>query len=83
MNSENFTNRRKVITAALAGGASSLLPSWAMGAEKTNLPIAYGERELMSFPEKKPMIVLPSEYLLRKRQPKQHCPSPHCPIDRH
>jgi hypothetical protein len=60
MNSENFTNRRKVITAALAGGASSLLPSWAMGAEKTNLPIAYGERELMVFPEKKPMIVLTS-----------------------
>ena len=60
MNSENFTNRRKVITAALAGGASSLLPSWAMGAEKINLPIAYGERELMAFPEKKPMIVLTS-----------------------
>ena len=60
MNSENFTNRRKVITAALAGGASSLLPSWAMGAERTNLPIAYGERELMAFPEKKPMIVLTS-----------------------
>jgi len=60
MNSENFTNRRKVISAALAGGASSLLPSWALGAERTNLPIAYGERELMAFPEKKPMIVLTS-----------------------
>jgi DMSO/TMAO reductase YedYZ molybdopterin-dependent catalytic subunit len=60
MSSENFTNRRKVITAALAGGASSLLSSWAMGAEKINLPIAYGERELIAFPEKKPMIVLTS-----------------------
>ena len=60
MNSENFTNRRKVISAALAGGASSLLPSWALGADRTNLPIAYGERELMAFPGKKPMIVLTS-----------------------
>lgn len=37
-----------------------MLPSWVMGAEKTNLPIAHGERELMAFPEKKPMIVLTS-----------------------
>ena len=58
MNSKNFLNRRKVITAALAGGASSILPLWAMGAEKINLPMAYGERELLAFPEKKPMIVL-------------------------
>ena len=60
MNSENFANRRKVIAAALAGGASSLLPAWAIGAQATNLPFAYGERELLAFPEKKPMIVLTS-----------------------
>lgn len=60
MNSEHFINRRRVISAALAGGAGSMLPSWVMGAEKTNLPIAHGERELMAFPEKKPMIVLTS-----------------------
>ena len=60
MNSENFTNRRKVITAALAGGASSLLPSWASSAEMINMPMAYGERELVAFPGKKPMIVLTS-----------------------
>ena len=60
MNSGNFTNRRKVIAAALAGGASSLLPSWALGAEMTNLPMAFGERELIAFPGKKPMIVLTS-----------------------
>ena len=46
------------MTTALAGGASSVFASWAMGAEKINLPIGYGERELSVFPEKKPMIVL-------------------------
>ena len=60
MNSENFTNRRKVIAAALAGGASSLVPSWAKAVEKVNMPFAYGERDLIAFPEKKPMIVLTS-----------------------
>lgn len=60
MNSKNTLSRRKIMTAALAGGASSVLASWAMGADRTNLPIAYGERELSVFPEKKPMIVLTS-----------------------
>jgi DMSO/TMAO reductase YedYZ molybdopterin-dependent catalytic subunit len=60
MNSTKFTNRRKFLGAALAGGASSVLPSWVGAAEKINLPMAYGERELIAFPEKKPMIVLTS-----------------------
>jgi sulfite dehydrogenase (cytochrome) subunit A len=60
MNSEHFNKRRKVISAAFAGGLSSLMPSWAMSSDKTTLPFGYGERELMAFPEKKPMIVLTS-----------------------
>jgi DMSO/TMAO reductase YedYZ molybdopterin-dependent catalytic subunit len=60
MNTNTFTNRRKLITTALAGGAASLVPSWVLGSEVTELPIAYGGRELMAFPGKKPMIVLTS-----------------------
>ena len=60
MNSKNFSNRRKAIAAVLAGGASSLVPSWAKSAETESLPFAYGERDLIAFPEKKPMIVLTS-----------------------
>jgi sulfite dehydrogenase len=60
MSSKHFTHRRKVLTTALAGGVTSLLPSWAKSSESTTLPIAYGERELMAFSEKKPMIVLTS-----------------------
>jgi DMSO/TMAO reductase YedYZ molybdopterin-dependent catalytic subunit len=60
MSAEHFTNRRKLIAGAFASGATSLLPSWAMASDKTALPFAYGERELMVFSEKKPMIVLTS-----------------------
>lgn len=60
MNSETFLTRRKLIAAAMAGGASSLFPSWALAAETVTLPFAYGERDLMTFPGKKPMIVLTS-----------------------
>lgn len=60
MSSENFINRRKLLTAAIAGGASSILPSWAASKRSTNLAMAYGERDLLTFPQKKPMIVLTS-----------------------
>ena len=57
MNS-SFLKRRRLLSAALVGSATSLLPSWALGASsKVILPFAYGERDLLAFPEKKPMIV--------------------------
>lgn len=60
MKSNNFNNRRRVIQTILGASASSLLPSLAFSKEMTKLPLAYGERELIAFPEKKPMIVLTS-----------------------
>jgi DMSO/TMAO reductase YedYZ molybdopterin-dependent catalytic subunit len=60
MNAKNFENRRKLLSTVVAGGVTSLFSSLVIGAEKTQLPIAYGERELIAFPEKKPMIVLTS-----------------------
>ena len=49
MNS-SFLKRRQLLSAALVGSATSLLPSLALGA-------AYGERDLLAFPEKKPTTV--------------------------
>jgi sulfite dehydrogenase (cytochrome) subunit A len=60
MNSNHLTKRRQLITAALAGSLSSLVPTWAKESEKIMLPFDHGERELIAFPEKKPMIVLTS-----------------------
>lgn len=60
MNSEKLINRRKLIKAVLAGGAGYVFPAWSNSAEKTTLPFPNGERELIAFPEKRPMIVLTS-----------------------
>jgi DMSO/TMAO reductase YedYZ molybdopterin-dependent catalytic subunit len=58
--SSHFQNRRKILSATVATGVSSFAPTFARGAEKIQLPMAFGERELIAFPEKKPMIVLTS-----------------------
>jgi DMSO/TMAO reductase YedYZ molybdopterin-dependent catalytic subunit len=60
MDSKIFENRRKLISTAVAGGVTSIFSPFGFAAEKTNLPIGHGERELIAFPEKKPMIVLTS-----------------------
>jgi DMSO/TMAO reductase YedYZ molybdopterin-dependent catalytic subunit len=59
-NKSKFVERRKILSSVLAAGASYWLPAGANSEEKLQLPFSHGERELIAFPEKKPMIVLTS-----------------------
>ena len=52
-------SRRKLLALGVVGAASSSLSSLSYAAgTKVNLPFASGERDLVAFPEKKPLIVL-------------------------
>jgi DMSO/TMAO reductase YedYZ molybdopterin-dependent catalytic subunit len=58
-NHDQVAGRRKLLALGLAGAASASLSSLTAAADnKAVLPFAYGERDLIAFPEKKPMIVL-------------------------
>lgn len=56
----NKSNRRNFLKTLVGGGAGFLLNDLSHGADKVNMPFAYGERDLIAFPEKKPLIVLTS-----------------------
>jgi DMSO/TMAO reductase YedYZ molybdopterin-dependent catalytic subunit len=60
MKNNHMQHRRKFLGGVFAGGLGATIPSWLLADTKTNLSLAYGERELVSFPEKQPMIVLTS-----------------------
>ncbi|WP_019142683.1 molybdopterin-dependent oxidoreductase [Noviherbaspirillum massiliense] len=51
-------SRRAILKAGLYAAGSSLMPGVAGAAQKIVLPIENGERELVAYPEKRPLIVL-------------------------
>src|SRR5437899_3725465 len=51
-------SRRDLIKAGLYAAGSALVARLASAAQRVNLPIGNGERELIAFPEKRPLIVL-------------------------
>ena len=60
--SHGSRSRRRFLRSAGALGAGALLgaPLSALGAETVNLPIGNGERPLVAYPQKRPLIVLTS-----------------------
>lgn len=57
---QSKSNRRNFLKTLVGGSAGFLLNDLSHGSEKVNMPFAYGERDLIAFPEKKPLIVLTS-----------------------
>ena len=56
---DHRVSRRKLLALGVAGAASASVSSFAAAADsKAVLPFAFGERDMVAFPEKKPMIVL-------------------------
>lgn len=53
-------SRRKIMKAGLYAAGTALVPGLATAVESVKLPFANGERELVAYPEKRPLIVLTS-----------------------
>lgn len=51
-------SRRQIIKAGLYAAGASLAPGIAAAAQRVMLPMENGERELIAYPEKRPLIVL-------------------------
>src|SRR4051794_28232666 len=50
--------RRRILKAGLSAAGASLLPRLGMAADRVMLPFENGGRELVAYPEKRPLIVL-------------------------
>lgn len=58
MDKQFNATRRSLIKTGLYAAGSALVPGAVSAAQRVTLPIGNGERELIAFPEKRPLIVL-------------------------